>query len=79
MRLLLPRFDDVDRGTELEGDWKALDIPFHGLRDLEEQGQVPSMVLSPMMVEDGRRLLISNLDLWALAPTRSRARKAGCS
>jgi hypothetical protein len=33
---------------------------------MEEQGRIPSLVLSPMMVEDGRRLLISNLDLDAL-------------
>jgi hypothetical protein len=29
----------------------------------ERQGQIPSLVFSPMLVEDGRRLLISNLDL----------------
>ena len=36
------------------------------LYPMEKAGRIPSLVLSPMMVEDGRRLLISNLDLDAL-------------
>ncbi len=57
-----------DRGAELEKAWKknlegALDIPFASLRAGERAGWRPSIVFSPMMIEDGRRLFISNLDL----------------
>lgn len=37
--------------------------PFGELRDLEGRGGLPSLLFSPMMVEDGRRFLIGNLDL----------------
>ena len=52
-----------DRGVALERDWKALRFPLHDLRELERIGRIPSLIFSPMIVEDGRRLLISNLDL----------------
>ena len=52
-----------DRGIALEEDWKSLRFPIQDLRDLEERGSIPSLIFSPMIVEDGRRLLISNLDL----------------
>jgi len=57
-----------DRGKALEKAWEkntsgALAKPFAQLRDDERQGWRPSLVFSPMLVEDGRRLLISNLDL----------------
>ncbi len=59
-----------DRGTELERTWekccRRLADPIGSLRDGEEAGWRPSVVLSPMVVEDGRRLVISNLDLGAL-------------
>src|SRR5262249_36053015 len=32
-------------------------------RDRELKGHCPSLVFTPMMVEDGRRLIISNLDM----------------
>jgi hypothetical protein len=71
-----------DRGQALERAWSvnqngAMDIPFRkppgskdalpNLRDGEEAGWRPSLVFAPMLVEDGRRLLISNLDLSRLA------------
>ncbi len=62
----LPRVVADDRGIRLEDAWAALRFPFRDLRPHEEVGRVPSLVLSPMMVESGRRLLISNLDLLAL-------------
>jgi hypothetical protein len=62
----LPRVTADDRGIRLEKDWKDLAIPFRDLSADEEAGRVPSMILSPLMIEDGRRLLISNLDLGAL-------------
>jgi hypothetical protein len=41
----------------------ALNVTFDSLRKGEVDGWRPSLIFSPMMVEDGRRLLISNLDL----------------
>jgi hypothetical protein len=63
-----------DRGRILEEAWKRLgpgpdgsQSPFdRGIADYaadELLGRRPSLVYTPMMVEDGRRLLISNLDL----------------
>jgi hypothetical protein len=59
-----------DRGKALERAWQEatpeLALPFASLRAGEAAGWRPSLVYSPMMVEDGRRLLASNLDLRAL-------------
>lgn len=60
--LNLSRFVE-DRGIVLERDWPDLRFPLSELRPLEAAGRVPSLIFSPMIVEDGRRLLISNLDL----------------
>src|SRR5262249_4296697 len=73
-RQFLPRYDpptepgrpagEADRGTVLERLWTELQE--RRIRDYwnqEAQGRLPSLILSPMMVEDGRLLLISNLDL----------------
>jgi hypothetical protein len=66
-----------DRGRELEAAWAtylrdpatdragALNVSFDKLRDSEKAGERPSLVFTPMMVEDGRRLIVSNLDLRA--------------
>lgn len=67
--LLLPFGED--RGRALERAWKKhtrglLGRSFEELREGEAQGWLPSLVYSPMLVEDGRRLLVSNLDLSAL-------------
>lgn len=61
-----------DRGRALEEAWSsslggALDRTFDELKKGESQGWLPSLVFSPMLVEDGRRLLVSNLDLGDLA------------
>ena len=64
----------ADRGVILEQDWSVLRYPFVDLHDLEAAGKIPSIIFSPMIVEDGRRLLISNLELasgpdnWASSP-----------
>jgi hypothetical protein len=73
-----------DRGRRLEDAWSrgllptrvdgsrkfgALDLEFRKLRDQERTGKYPSLVFSPMMVEDGRPLLISALDLGDLVRT----------
>src|SRR5262249_11055263 len=57
-----------DRGWALEEAWQknvspALGRSMRSLQAGEEAGWRPSLVFSPMLVEDGRRLLISNLDL----------------
>lgn len=60
-----------DRGTVLERSWTNLRTPFAQLRDLESNGRIPSLIFSPMIVEDGRRLLISNLRVPHLAIART--------
>lgn len=57
-----------DRGKALEQSWidnglNELALSFDDLRQGEIDGWRPSLVFSPMMIEDGRRLLVSNLDL----------------
>lgn len=60
-----------DRGTALEQAWEAntggvLANSLYSLRQGESEGWRPSLVFSPMLVEDGRRLIVSNLDLGPL-------------
>ena len=68
-----------DRTDALEMEWlrrdPKLDVRFgcrkddadaRCLKQGEQEGWRPSLVFSPMMVEDGRRLIISNLDLAGL-------------
>ncbi len=66
-RMLLPRIPGggaFDRGMVLDHTWKDLrGVRFEDLYEQEKAGAIPSMVFSPMIVDDGRRLLISNLDL----------------
>jgi hypothetical protein len=54
-----------DRGRVLEATWEGggLNVPFGEFAQDELDGCIPSLILSPMMVEDGRRLIISNLEL----------------
>jgi hypothetical protein len=56
-----------DRGYALEREWEkrteVLAATFADLSPGEKEGWRPSLVVSPVIVEDGRRLLISNLDL----------------
>jgi hypothetical protein len=64
------------RGRALEEAWKRhtkglMARTFWELREGEAQGWRPSLVYSPMVVEDGRRLLVSNLDLSALTVSRA--------
>jgi hypothetical protein len=61
-----------DRGQALETAWSVnlkgvLDQPLERLAAGEAAGWRPSLVFAPMLVEDGRRLLISNLDLRGVA------------
>ena len=63
-----------DRGRTLEDQWKTLDLTFAELREGEREGWRPSLVISPMIVETGRRLLFSNLDLYGLTDEQARHR-----
>ncbi|QRK10143.1 patatin-like phospholipase family protein [Archangium violaceum] len=72
--LLLPFGDN--RGRSLEQAWVnhtggLLGRSFQELRAGEAEGWLPSLVYSPMLVEDGRRLLVSNLDLSALTASEA--------
>ena len=63
----------IDRGKRLEMTWEDLrDLPIEELRELERSARIPSLVLNPIVVEDGRRLLLSNLDLSREARPRAR-------
>jgi hypothetical protein len=63
-----------DRGVVLEDQWRSLDVTFNSLREKEKLGELPSLVISPMIVETGSRLLISNLDLHGLTEHQARSR-----
>jgi hypothetical protein len=74
-----------DRGRTLEKAWQHNTKPpdgrvspfertFEELKTLEREGKRPSLVFSPMLVEDSRRLLISNLDLLDLTWTQGDVR-----
>ena len=67
---LWPRDQTLDRGIELERQWTSLGRTFPDLSEGEREGWRPSLIVSPMIVESGRRLLVSNLDLSSLAETR---------
>jgi hypothetical protein len=78
-RSFLPIRFGIDRGIVLEEDWGAtrkcprehrIRFPIQDLKRQEAGGLIPSLIFSPMMVDDGRRLLISNLDLWNLSGAR---------
>jgi hypothetical protein len=61
-----------DRGDWIQKAWETstqgvLSKTVRELQAGEREGWRPSLVLSPMIVEDGRRLFISNLDLENLA------------
>jgi hypothetical protein len=68
---LAPFARENDRGRTLERTWirwtggpaSPLGRPLQSYAADERMGWRPSLVFTPMMVEDGRRLLISNLDL----------------
>ena len=67
--LLSPWSNNFDRGQMLEKAWskhldEALDCTFKSLSEGEREGWRPSLVFTPMMIEDGRRLIISNLNMY---------------
>lgn len=64
-------FATYNRGDALEDAWRSsrpgLKRTFREFKVKEEEGEIPSIVFSPMLVEDGRRLLIGNPPLADLA------------
>ena len=61
-------YGSQDRGKALEQSWRkntggSLEEKLSSLAKGEKEGWRPSLVFLPMLVDDGRRLLISNLDL----------------
>ena len=61
---LLPRLERCGPGHRSGARLEGHRFPDpEQLRTDEENGKIPSIILSPMIIEDGRRLLISNLDL----------------
>lgn len=56
-----------DRGFALEQAWKenapTMKRRFDELRPHEKAGTVPSLIYSPASLDDGRRMLVSNLEL----------------
>jgi hypothetical protein len=70
---LLPFALPHDRGAAVQAAWVRnlarigvhLDVALADLRQGEATAEYPSLVFSPMIVEDGRRLLLSNLSLQA--------------
>lgn len=74
--LFAPFRSSHDRGKALEGAFHEafhgqLHVPFTSLRQGEAEGWRPSLVFSPMLVEDGRQLFISNLDLVSVTQNRA--------
>lgn len=75
---LVPRPLRRDRGHSIEEAWsrsmcQMLDVPFRDLAAGEAAGWRPSLVYSPMIVEDGRQLVISNLDFDRVIQNRAAA------
>ena len=69
--LFSPLLYKGDRGVALEEAWQgnmgnALHRPFKDLAPGEREGWRPSLIVTPMLVEDGRQLLISNLFLHSM-------------
>ncbi|MEM8697994.1 MAG: hypothetical protein AAGF44_02430, partial [Pseudomonadota bacterium] len=62
-RLFMTGVQMEDRGRVLEDQWLTLNASFEDLRGDEAAGLKPSIVFSPMLVETGQPLLITNLDM----------------
>ncbi|HEY0157795.1 MAG TPA: patatin-like phospholipase family protein [Thermoanaerobaculia bacterium] len=63
-----------DRGFALEQAWRdnapPMGVRFDELRTLERRGTIPSLIYSPASLDDGRRVLVSNLQLKGLTHHR---------
>lgn len=76
LSLFFPLTQSHDRGIALEDAMRqalrgVLHVPFSALRPGEAAGWRPSLIFSPMLVEDGRQLFISNLGLRSVTQNRA--------
>lgn len=77
-RQVLPFLGGRDRGEALQATWirnsggseSAFRRPLRDLEASELAGWCPSLVFSPALLEDGRRLLLSNLNLAPLTASQ---------
>jgi hypothetical protein len=61
--VFLPSLNRHDRGKALEEQWLTLQLPFCELERGEREGWRPSLIISPYLVDTGRPMFISNLNL----------------
>jgi hypothetical protein len=95
-RAIIGGVNRANRAARMQDVWQAearkvgLDLtqPISAFREAELAGALPSLVFSPMIVEDGRRLLLSNLRLasvsqaealWLEDATEGRRTVASCN
>lgn len=77
-RWIYERFGVGDRGRTLEMSWKRIGhdgsqtFTFQRLADATQRGEAPSIIFSPMIVETGQPLLISDLDLAGISDPEER-------
>jgi hypothetical protein len=65
-QVLTPEPSGRDRGRVLDAQWLSLQKPYAEHLAAERAGRMPSLVLSPMLVETGAVAIFSNLDLTAI-------------
>ena len=63
IRVFLPYTNSHDRGQVLQDEWQSLQLEFARLQAGEQDGSRPSLIISPYLVDSGKPLFISNLDL----------------
>jgi Patatin-like phospholipase len=59
----LPYTTAWDRGQVLQDQWPSLQVEFARLQEDEQNGSRPSLIISPYLVDSGKPLFISNLNL----------------
>jgi hypothetical protein len=59
----LPLRNSRNRGQVLQDEWEGLQVTFDALQAGEREGSRPSLILTPYLVDSGKPLFISNLDL----------------
>jgi hypothetical protein len=64
--VLSPCSHAEERGRTLDAQWATLSRPFGKLSAQEKAGERPSLILSPVLIESGAPMFVSNLDLGAM-------------
>ena len=76
LALLVPGRTPLDRGAVLDRQWPTLDArTFADLAPGEADGSRPMLLLSPMVVETGQPLFVSNIDLGRAGADRGQVRE----